>query len=172
MPCTNTLTEAGWLRWVTKLLDPAAEECGWYQLAHYLIRLVSKSVPELDIFKMPTVTLHGGHDPRQPLLHRHHECCAKGRLEASPRVPSGIHKYPRGSALPATSRLSVASKDSESMLRLTGIVPDGAALPEPDTPVEECQDDSSDGGSGDVVVMVVITGMKRGLNAPKDPVVG
>ena len=69
---------------------------------------------------------------------------------------------------PATSRLSVASKDSESMLRSTGTVPDGAALPEPDTPVEGCQDGSSDGGSGDMV-MVMITGMKRGLNAPKDP---
>ena len=72
MPCTNALTEAGWLRWATKFLDPDAEECGWYQLARYLIRLVSKSVPELDIFKTPTVTLHGGHDPRQPPLHRHH----------------------------------------------------------------------------------------------------
>ena len=149
MPCINTLTEASRLRWVAMFLDPAAGECGWYQLARYLIRLVSKSVPELDTFKMPKVTLHGGHDPVNHLWTDNINAAQKAGLKHLPVSPVAFTSTPVAALSPATSRLSVAIKDSESMLRLTGTVPDGAAQPEPDTPVEECQDGSSDGGSGD-----------------------
>ena len=77
------------------------------------------------------------------------DAAQKAGLKHLPECPVAFTSTPGAALSPATSRLSVASKDSESMLRLTGIVPDGAAQPEPDTPVEGCQDGSSDGGSGD-----------------------